>query len=280
MGVTGLALAGVAAGWQCTRLSGRWWLAGYFVPLSFVVLVGMARRFPRLELQPPFAWVMAGRMEFALLAFVSTMLLITLVPRLPHRRERILMIALLLLVTAHESILPFLSPAFNYRYLRRLETIIDSDGVCLQSNDYTCGPAAAVTALRRLGFEAGEGQLAILARTTRFTGTPPDLLCRAVQEVSSLSARVLLTLDVNDLQASVPFIAVVKYAFLVDHYVTVLKVDGRGVTIADPLNGKVELTHAEFARRWRNCSIVLQPRRARQGRVESHEQEGAGDGRR
>lgn len=53
---------------------------------------------------------------------------------------------------------------------------------CLQSNDYNCGPAAAVTALRKLGLPAEEGEIAILAHTSSATGTPPDVLARALQD--------------------------------------------------------------------------------------------------
>jgi hypothetical protein len=55
------------------------------------------------------------------------------------------------------AIVPFLAPAFNRGYLAGLKTRIDADGVCRQSSEYTCGPAAAVTALRKLGLPAEEG---------------------------------------------------------------------------------------------------------------------------
>lgn len=47
--------------------------------------------------------------------------------------------------------------------LRSLPTRVDPDGVCLQNTPYTCGPAAAVTALRRLRLPAEESELAKLA---------------------------------------------------------------------------------------------------------------------
>ena len=48
-----------------------------------------------------------------------------------------------------------------------------------------------------------------------------------------------------------------EFAFLLDHYVTVLNVDDRYVTVGDPLNGRQTLTHAEFARKWRFVGVVL-----------------------
>jgi predicted double-glycine peptidase len=50
--------------------------------------------------------------------------------------------------------LPFLVPALIKERLSNLTTRLDSNGICYQSTDYTCGPAAAVTALRRLGLQA------------------------------------------------------------------------------------------------------------------------------
>src|SRR5215471_20022654 len=80
------------------------------------------------------------------------------------------------------AITPFLAPAFNRGYLSRLETRVDANGVCRQSNDYTCAPAAAVTALRKLGLPAEEGELAILAHTSSLTGTEPDVLASELQK--------------------------------------------------------------------------------------------------
>ena len=52
-------------------------------------------------------------------------------------------------------------------------------------------------------------------------------------------------------------LALVKFAFLLDHYVAVLDVDDKTVTVGDPLTGKQTLTHAEFAQKWRRVGVVL-----------------------
>jgi len=43
---------------------------------------------------------------------------------------------------------------------------VDSDGVVLQTRNYTCGPAALATLLQRLGVNTTEDELAELAGTT------------------------------------------------------------------------------------------------------------------
>jgi len=141
-----------------------------------------------------------------------------------------------------------------------VKTNIDADGVCRQSNDYTCGPAAAVTALRKLGFSAEEGQIAILARTSSATGTPPDMLADALRQHyggQGLVCEYRLFKDIAQLRSAGLTLAVIELAFMVDHYVLVLEVTDQQVIIADPLSGKRVLSQKEFKRIWRSLGIVL-----------------------
>lgn len=261
LGVILLAAAGVVGGRWCSTWRKPWWLIGYVGPLMLVVLISVARRFPSLELRAPFAWITAGRLEYALLAPVVALLLTTPLSRLTRRSERVLIVILMIVSIVTLSVLPFLTPAFNRRYLSQLMTVVDTDGVCIQSNGYTCGPAAAVTVLRRIGVPAEEGRLAIAAHTTRFAGTPSDCLCSAIRKEYGVRCREVYFRTVDDLRGKEPAIAVVKYAFLVDHYVAILSVTDSLVVIGDPLLGRSELSHEEFAKEWRKSAIVLdQPR--------------------
>ena len=255
--VAGLALFGVALGRWCGRQRRPYWLAGYIVPLAIVMLISSARWLPKLETALPFRWLMAGRTEFALLALVCTLLLMTPLSRLSRRREKIVLAAFIAVFTIHASVLPFLGPALNYHRLVALETMIDAHGVCLQSNDYTCGPAAAVTALHALGVAAEEGQLAIAAHTSRFAGTPADSLCSAIERQCGVPCRQEYFREVEDLRGKGPVIVIVKFGFMIDHYVTVLALSPETVTTGDPLVGRTELTRDEFNRKWRKCGIVL-----------------------
>jgi len=257
VGVVVLAGAGVLAGRFSARWRHPWWLVGYFVPLAIVVAISLSRWFPWLELQWPLRWILVGRTEFALLALVYTMLLTTLVARLSHRREKVLLSVLMVACVFSQSVLAFLGPALSYRKLTELETFIDGDGVCLQTTDYTCGPAAAVTALRRIGIEAEESELAILAHTGRMAGTQPDVLCRVIQERYGVPCRQVYFPDVSELRPHAPVVAVVKFSLLIDHFVTVLEVTDSGVVVGDPLKGRVEMTPEEFAGRWRRCGLVF-----------------------
>ena len=69
------------------------------------------------------------------------------------------------------GLLPAALPLVVRPVLAVTKTHLDRQGVCRQSHAYTCGPAAAVTCLARLGVTAEEGQLAIDARTGPAVGT-------------------------------------------------------------------------------------------------------------
>jgi len=260
-GVVILGTVGVALGRRFSRLPNPYWTLGYFVPLALIFLIGLAYRFRPLEFIAPFSWLMAGRTEFALTALTGTMVLTTPLSRLPLRRDRAAVTLLMVCVVLQVAAWPLLAPAFNRAKLAALITRIDSDGVCLQNTDYTCGPAAAVTALRRLGLPSEEGEIALLCGTSSAMGTPPDILCRKLQKrygPAGLRCEYRSFRSVKDLrQPGGHTLALQKFAFLLDHYVTVLEVDDQTVTVGDPLTGKQTLTHEEFAKKWRFVGVVL-----------------------
>ncbi len=260
LGVVILAVCGAVFG----RVTSRWqwprWGIAYAMPLSLIGAIALVRCIPHLEYIVPFKWIMADRTEFAIFGFLTTSALTIPMYRLPRIRQRVLVGIFAWLIVAIYSLLPFLLPGLNYAYLRDLKTTVDISGVCLQSNDYNCGPAAAVTALRQLGIQAEEGELAILAHTTRFAGTPVDSLSSAITRrysADGVHCTVRSFESISDLR-QFPVIAVVKYGFLVDHYVVVLSVTDRVVELGDPLKGKVMLSHQLFLDKWRKSGIVVE----------------------
>ncbi len=257
VGVAGLAVLGAVGGRLCSRRA-RIWPIGYIVPLAFFGVLAVRRWLPQIETLPPFAWIMVGRLEMALLGPACLSVVMTLWPRLPRRNTRVLFAALMALVALLYSILPFLLPAVTWRSFADLKTILPEDGVCLQTYDYTCGPAATVTALHRVGIQAQEGELAILSHTSRVIGTPPDCLCLALQQAYGLDSRLVFFNAVEEMRGREPVIVVTKYSFVCDHFVTVLEVKDATVIIGDPLAGRTEWTIPQFRRMWRRCGIVLE----------------------
>jgi hypothetical protein len=123
--------------------------------------------------------------------------------------------------------MPFLFPALIKDALSNLTTTINSNGICYQSTDYTCGPAAAVTALRRLGLSANEGELAVLSYTSPIAGTLPTCLTSALQErygTEGLKCQYRYFDSITQLRNAGITLAVVKDGFMNSHCVTVLGV--------------------------------------------------------
>ena len=255
-----LAFAGVGLGMLCARLPGRWWMFGYFAPLVLVGLMGLPRWFPELAFTPPMSWLAAGRRKFALAGMLATWLLTTPFSRLPQVATRRLVVLFMVLLVLGSSVSAFLSPALAYNALRSLTTRVNPDGVCLQSNDYTCGPASAVTALRRLGLKAEEGEIAILAHASPMCGTPPDVLADALAEHFAnqrLTTEYRFFKTVREMKGVCEVLAVTKFGFLTDHYVAVLDVTDTEIVVGDPLSGRASYKHDDFAKTWRFAGVVI-----------------------
>jgi predicted double-glycine peptidase len=235
-------------------------MLGYLLPLVFILLFALGRRVPRLEFVPPISWLLAGRNEFALGGLVTAWILTTPLSRLPVRRQRIAILCFIVFFVAVQAVWPFLAPAFNRRLLLALPTQIDGNGICHQGTDYNCGPAAAVTGLRRLGIAAEEGELAVLAYTSIAIGTPPDLLQAAIQQrfgSQGITATLRHFENVSELNQAGVTLAVIKYGLFVDHYVTVLRADDQEIIVGDPARGATAYRPHDFAEQWRFTGIVL-----------------------
>lgn len=86
------------------------------------------------------------------------------------------------IATGYSGWMEFFRPALSRPTLRGLTTLINGQGVCLQTTEFTCGPAATVTLLRRLGLPAEEGEIGILSKASFHTGADADLLADAVNQ--------------------------------------------------------------------------------------------------
>jgi len=254
------ALAGVVLGWLFSRLRAPYWTIGYLIPVILVFAYALAFHVPAIMFLPPFSWVMMGIKKFAALGFIVTLVLTTPLSRIPQKRNRIMIAVLMAVIVFFLSIWPFLAPMVDRRELSRLTTHIDKEGICLQSADYTCGPASAVTALRKLGLPAEEGQIAILSCTSFQEGTPTDMLADGLKSAygkNGLVVKCRVFKDISELKQAGLTLAVVKYGLMEDHWVTVLEVTDSEVVVGDPLAGLGRLSYGEFSKRWRFIGIVL-----------------------
>jgi predicted double-glycine peptidase len=253
-------ISGILLGKVFSRLQKPYWFIGYVISFSLIAILVITRYIGILSFLAPFSWLATGPLRFIVLALAITIGLTTVLPHLPRKFEKVIACILMVLFVAHSSVSPLVAPALLKDDLSNLKTIIDPSGVCLQSRTYTCGPAAAVTALRKLGFDAQEGEMAVLARSNPITGTFPGYLYTAIQNRygnKGLKCRYQHFDSINQLKNRGITLAVIKEAFLSDHCVAVLEVSDRRVVIADPGFGKLNMSHEQFEKIWRFSGIVL-----------------------
>jgi len=164
------------------------------------------------------------------------------------------------IVTVWAGWLDVLSPALCRSELSRVETIINRDGVCLQQTSYTCGPASAVTLLRRLGIDASESEIALAAKSSSRAGTAPDELAEAVRicfgpgGINAVSKH-LGSLD--ELRQVTPLLTVIRFNRGLDHWITVLGITGTNVRYADPVFGICEVSREDFSQRWEGEAVEI-----------------------
>ncbi|MBA7645826.1 hypothetical protein ES703_53585 [subsurface metagenome] len=259
-GVTLVVLGGILLGRMFSSLRRPYWAFGYFIPLVFVAILVAARYINSLVFVPPFSLITTGRVKFVILALAVTTGLTTPLSRLPHKFEKVVTHILIAVVVTYFSILPFLLPALAKNHLLNLRTRVNSNGICFQTKDYTCGPAAAVTALRKLGFQAHEGEIAVLSHTSPILGTLPGCLSTALQSrysIDGLKCRYRRFDSLAELRDAGITLAVVRDGFLSNHCVAVLEVSEQMVSVADPVVGRKLMSHKQFEKIWRFSGIVL-----------------------
>jgi len=257
-----VALLGVLLGRMFSALRKHFWLLGYIPPLLVIAMMAAARFSDALAFIAPVCWITAGRARFVVLSFAVPMGLITLLSRLPRKFEKVAVCTLTAVVVSWFGILPFLFPALIRGRLSNLATQLDSNGICYQTTNYTCGPAAAVTALNRLGLQANEGELAVLAHSSPVAGTTPDCLAKAINyryAAEGLNCQYRHFDSLNQISVSQLTLALVKDTFLSDHCVAILEISERMVTFADPVRGRMQMSREQFEKIWRFSGIVLKP---------------------
>jgi predicted double-glycine peptidase len=259
-GILLIAIIGIVLGRWASRCSTSARI--FAMSLSFVVvgLILLSRLGGLWDAAPLLRPIAASRLRFVLLAFAVTLGLTAPLTQLRSYASRLITCLVMSFFIAILISFPFLGPALIQSDLANSQTRFDMDGVCRQSQPFTCGPAAAVTALNRFGVQASEGDLAMAAHTSPVIGTSPwDLYttlksdyAHAGVEYSFLHMR-----SIDQLPTDAVLLAVVRDAPATDHCVAVLAVNENTVTVADPMAGLVHMPRSSFSRLWRNCGILL-----------------------
>ena len=228
---------------------------------GIVGLILLARLSVLWEYLPPLRPISAGRLRFVLLIFAVTVGLTAPLTQLQSYVSRFVTCLVMSVIIAVLVTLPFMGPALVQQDLSETVTRLDIDGVCRQSQSFTCGPAAAVTALKHFGVDATEGQLAVAARTSPVIGTSPWNLYQVLKDnytSQGLRCRFSYLDSLDAIPDNSIALVVVKDAVLTDHCVAVMAYNDQTVTIADPMEGLIYVPRLQFIKQWRRCGIILQ----------------------
>lgn len=261
IGVILVAFLGVLLGRLFSRFRSPYWVLGYLLPAGLIAMLALVRFDDALYFTRPFIWFATGRTKFVTLSMAVSMGLTVPLSRLPRRWEQLSVCMVMAGFVIWFSVLPFLVPALIKDRLANLKTRFDSNGICRQTTDYTCGPAAAVTALGRLGLPADEGEIAVLSYSSPVTGTLPTCLTSALQKrygAEGLRCRYRHFDSIEQLRDAGLTLVVVREAFLLDHCIAILDVSDDAVTVADPVTGARHIPHRQFEKIWRFAGIVLE----------------------
>ena len=123
----------------------------------------------------------------------------------------------------------------------------------MQSQDYTCVPAASASALRRLGVHASEAEMAELTRTRPGTGSTTvralhGLNLKLAESNSRWRAHLVEVAADQVHTLPTPAMTPLRYESTRRHMVQILGfTPGGGVRISDPVDGRMILPGSEFA---------------------------------
>lgn len=261
IGILAVAACGLWAGAWASKHSSAARITAMAISLVIVGIILLSRLSILWQVLPTLCPIAAGRLRFVLLAFAVTVGLTSPLTQLRNMLSRFVTCLVMSFIIAVLITLPFMGPALVQQDLSSTPTRMDIDGVCRQSLSFTCGPAAAVTALKHFGMNATEGQLAVAARTSPVIGTSPWELYRAIK-ANYASQGLRCRFSYLDSLDAIPddsiALVVIKNALLTDHCVAVMTYNERTVTIADPVEGLVRIPRVQFTRQWRHCGIILQ----------------------
>jgi len=128
---------------------------------------------------------------------------------------------------------------------------VDSEGVVLQTRNYTCGPAALATVLQRLGVNTTEDELAELAGTTEDGTTMQGLL--EASRAKGVNATGM-KLNISELRENM-------IAYTINdgtgHYTVINGITNDTVKLADPGLGNIEMNIEEFAEIYSGYALVI-----------------------
>jgi hypothetical protein len=256
-----IAFAGLLAGTAVSRLGKQTALVTCLGVVFIILALGAGWLIPISMYNAVIFAIFAGRFKFILLAFFVPMGLTCAAPYLPYKIERYGVAVMTAMSIYAFGVFPFLGAVMAGQKLAAIPASFDSNGVCFQSTSFTCGPAAAATALHRLGVDVSEGQMAILSRSCPVIGTSDYDLMQAVSKAVS-SKPIECTYgrwtELPKLSGQEVLLVILQQGLWMNHCVAVLKTTDKAVVFADPAEGIITLSQKHFQQLWTGRGILLQ----------------------
>jgi hypothetical protein len=135
-----------------------------------------------------------------------------------------------------------------------------SDGAKTQSTWWSCGPAAAASLSARLGRPISERRAAASCRTWPMLGTFPAAMAGGMAR-AGFRTRVRWLgrhAHLRPGRTGLAYVVVLKYLV---HITAVTEVTADRVTLFDPFLGPMEMSRAEFERKWLGVFVEVKPRK-------------------
>jgi hypothetical protein len=254
-------MAGLLAGAAVSRLGKQTALVTCLCVVFIILALGVGWLIPISMGNAVIFAMFAGRLKFILLAFFVPMGLACAMPYLPYKIERRGVVVMAAVSIYVFGVFPFLGAAMAGQKMAAIPASFDSNGVCRQTTSFTCGPAAAATALHRLGVDVSEGQMAILSRSCPYIGTSDYDLMRAVNQ--AISGKPIECIygrwdKFPKLSGRQVMLVILQQGLWTNHCVAVLRTNDKAVVFADPAEGIITLSKKHFHQLWTGRGILLQ----------------------
>lgn len=129
-------------------------------------------------------------------------------------------------------------------------TGVVSEGVCIQTSDFSCGPAAAAMWLDAHDVAASEPEMADLSVTDPWYGTSTVGMLRGLHRKMPDADVRLERMEDPPARAEGPWLVVVELSRLLAHWVVIDRIDPDGADVRDPSEGRTRWSRGELERRW------------------------------
>jgi predicted double-glycine peptidase/uncharacterized membrane protein len=261
--VVALAL-GITSALGVLKVRHKWMWISWFLALCLgAFTLGMLGRYPEWAQRTGTSSILWHHSIYIVNAFLFSALFVLIFANWTNSRSKPLLYLLGTVTILKLGILPGLGYVLDLDHWNKSKTLVDQDGVCRQSTDYSCGPAAVVTALMRLGIQVSESEIALASRANSFGGTQPLNLLLAIHSLNSpehpLQARILTPGSIENIPTSSPAVALVKHSQFNNHYVCILGSYGDKFLIADPDRGAGLMSRPKFSEIYLGLIIQIVP---------------------